>query len=84
MDIWQFFSGLTGSKMPIVVYLSGYRGGLVLVPLQGLGREVGLRGLFHLGHGAVDVLVLEVLLEPIVFIPPDEEPDVFCSVQALE
>ena len=46
---------------------------------------MSLGGLGHLGGRAVDVLVAEVLLvlEPVVLVPPDEEPHVLRTVQFL-
>ncbi len=67
-----------------ISYLSRYGRRFILVPLQSLRGEVGLGGLLHLGHGAVDVLVIEVLLEPVVLIPPDEEPDVLWTIETLK
>ena len=65
-------------------YLARNRRRFILVPLKSFGGEVRLGGFLHLGDGAVDVLVGQVLLEPVVLVPPDEEPDVLGSVQALE
>ena len=65
-------------------YLSRYGRRFILVPLKSLSGKVGLGSLLHLGHGAVDVLVIEVLLEPVVLVPPDEEPDVLWPVETLK
>jgi hypothetical protein len=56
---------------------------MVLIPLQSLGGEVALGCRLHLRQGAVDVLLLEVFLEPVVLVPANEEPHVLGSVQAL-
>jgi len=65
-------------------YLSRYGRRFILVPLQGLRGEVGLGSFLHLCHGAVDVLIIQMLLEPIILIPTDEEPYIFWTVETLK
>jgi hypothetical protein len=45
---------------------------------------VGLGSFLHLCHGAVDVLIIQMLLEPIILIPTDEEPYIFWTVETLK
>ncbi len=66
--------------------LSRDGGRLLLVPVERLCGEVSLCGLLHLRHGAVDALVRDQLRvpEPVVLVPPDEEPHVLRTEQTLQ
>ena len=80
---WRFWSGCPGStsaptipEMVVLLswsHISTYHsrdgGAVVLVPHERLGGDVTLGGLGHLLAGAVDALLLQVHLKPVVLVP---------------
>ena len=64
----------------------GYSRRAVLLAHERLRGEVSLRGLGHLLGRALDPLGLQVgrVPEPVVLVPPDEEPNVLRTKQFLE
>ena len=61
------------------------RNGLLIIkiPIEGFSRQVAFGSLFHLFTGAVNLLLRQVSLVPIIFVPTDEEPNMTGPVQSL-